>query len=71
MNWIEELMQEMNIEPSKDKRCFYTGKSAVLCRIAVGVVLSEDKEIFNLSWEQKKKLIKEKFYETFPYMNAE
>ena len=71
MTRFEELMKEIGISPTTSNRGLYTGKAEALGVIANEIILSEDEAIFNLNWDEQKKLIKEKFYRTFPYMNAE
>ncbi len=52
----------------KDSNNMYTGKTLALYYISLNITLSDDENIFNLSWEKQQKLIKEKFYKAFPYM---
>ena len=71
MTRFEELMKEIGIKPTTDGKGLYTGKAEALGIIANGIILSENETVFNLNWNEKKKLIKEKFYKTFPYLSAE
>ena len=69
MTDFEVFADELNIKIETDKNGFYTGMCGALASICTEVILSDDETIFNLSWDEQKEIIKEKFYKVFPYMN--
>lgn len=68
MTRFEELAREIHVGITTNERGIYTGLSAGLAAITTEVILSDDEKVFNMSWDEQKELIKEKFYKTFPYM---
>ncbi len=68
MTYFEEFANELNVKIETDKNGFYTGKCKALAIMTNEVILSDDEEIFNKSWEEQKEIIKESFYKTFPDM---
>lgn len=68
MTEFECLANEMNVKITTDKNGLYTKKCRALANICTDIILSDDERIFNLSWEEKKKIIKENFYTIFPYI---
>lgn len=66
MTAFEELAIEIigKVEIGKDG--FYTKHTRALATIINDIILSD--ETFNLTWDEQKELIKEKFYKMFPYM---
>lgn len=69
MTNFEVFTDELNIKIETDKNGLYTGMCGALASICTEVILSDDETIFNLSWDEQKEIIKEKFYKVFPYMN--
>ena len=69
MTDFEVFANELNVKIETDKSGIYTGMCGVLASICTEVILSDDETIFNLSWDEQKEIIKEKFYKVFPYMN--
>ena len=69
MTDFEVFADELNIKIETDKNGLYTGMCGALASICTEVILSDDETIFNLSWDEQKEIIKEKFYKVFPYMN--
>lgn len=68
MTDFEQLAQEMKITIECDENGFYIGKCSALAQIVNSIILSDDETIFNLPWDEQKKIIKENFYKIFPYM---
>ena len=68
MTMFEELTKEMNVKIETDKNGLYVGMCGALASICTDVILSDDEAIFNLPWEEQKKIVKEKFLKVFPYM---
>lgn len=68
MTYFEEFAKEMNVEIETDENGPYTGMCKALANMCTDVILSDDEKIFNLSWEEQKEIIKENFYNVFPYM---
>lgn len=68
MTIFHEFCNELNVPITVDNRGMYTGMCKALCLMVNDVILSDDEEIFSLPWEDQKKMIKEKFYSVFPYM---
>ena len=69
MTDFEVFANELNVKIETDKNGLYTGMCGALVSICTEVILSDDETIFNLSWDEQKEIIKEKFYKVFPYMN--
>lgn len=67
MTQFEEFAKEMGIEITVGKDGRYTGFASALAVMTNEVILSDDEEIFNLSWEKQKEIIKANFYKVFPY----
>lgn len=68
MTDFEQLAQEMKITIECDENGFYISKCSALAQIVNSIILSDDETIFNLPWDEQKKIIKENFYKIFPYM---
>ena len=68
MTDFEELANEMGIKIETDNNGLYCGMCKALALICNDVILSDDEKIFTLEWEEQKKIIKENFYNKFPYM---
>ena len=66
--YFEEFVLDTIGTIERDSNKMYTGKTLALYQISLEITLSDDENIFNLSWEKQQELIKEKFYKTFPYM---
>lgn len=69
MTNFEAFATELNVKIEIDKNGLYTGICGALASICTEVILSNDEAVFNLSWDEQKEIIKEKFYKIFPYMN--
>ena len=68
MTYFEELAMELNGKIERDAKGFYIKRTKALAQMVNEIILSDDEEIFNLSWEEQKELIKKEFYRVFPYM---
>ena len=68
MTHFEDFAKEMNVKIETDENGLYTGMCGALASICTDVILSDDKTIFNLPWEEQKAIVKEKFLKVFPYM---
>ena len=68
MTEFEVFANELNVKIETDKNGLYTGMCGALASICTEVILSDDEAIFNLSWDEQKKIIREKFYKVFPYI---
>ena len=71
LTYFEEFVLDTIGTIERDNNKMYTGKTLALYQISLEITLSDDENIFNLPWEKQQKLIKEKFYKTFPYMKKE
>ena len=67
MTNFEKLANELNVKIETDRNGLYTGICGALSAICTDTILSDNETIFNLSWEEQKEIIKEKFYRIFPY----
>lgn len=68
MTQFEQFAQELGVEITYDRIGLYSGMSCALANMTNDIILSDDEAVFNLSWEEQKELIKERFYRTFEYM---
>lgn len=69
MTRFEELARECNVTITRDRNGLYDSYAKVLSQYTTEVILSDDDEIFEKSWEEQKELIKAKFFAKFPYKN--
>lgn len=69
MTDFEVFASKLNVKIETDKNGLYTGMCGALASICTEVILSDDEAVFNLSWDEQKEIIKEKFYKIFPYMS--
>lgn len=69
MTFFEIFATEVIGKVEKDGRGFYTGKTKALAQMTNEVILSDNDEIADLSWEAQQEIIKKNFYKVFPYMN--
>lgn len=65
---FEQFAQELNVKITMNRNGLYTGMCEALAIMVNDIILSEDKKIYSLSWNDQKELIKENFYKVFPYM---
>ena len=68
MTEFEALAKEMNVKVTTDTNGLYDGMCGALAAIATDIILSDDAAIFEADWETQKKMIKDRFYDIFPYM---
>ena len=68
MTEFEKFAQELNVEITHDRIGLYSGLCLVLANITTDIILSDDEAVFQMSWEEQKELIKERFFRAFPYM---
>ena len=71
MTYFEEFAKELGVKITVDKNGFYTGKCKALASVTNEIILSDDEKVFNMSWEEQKKIITNRFYSIFPYMRKE
>ena len=69
MTYFEELAQDLGVEITTDENGLYTKRAAALAKITNDVLLSD--ETFYLGWNEKRKLIADRFLNVFPYMRRE
>lgn len=70
MTQFEQFANELNVKITVDKIGLYSGMCRALADMTNDVILSDDEAVFNMSWDQQKEIIKERFYRTFPYMKG-
>lgn len=71
MTYFEELCKELGVKIQTGERGLYTGMTEALAQITTEVIMSDDDTIFDMDFDDQKKLIKAKFYKVFPYMKEE
>ena len=68
MTMFEEFAIEVLGKVEIGENGLYKGYTNSLAIITNNIILSDDDEIFNLSWEDQKEIIKNEFYRIFPYL---
>jgi len=71
MTLFEQFAVDIIGKVETDSQGLYTKHTNSLACITNDVILSDDEQIFNLSWEEQKKIIAARFYSVYPYMRRE
>lgn len=66
MTLFEEFALEIIGKVETDNKGFYKGHTLALMRECNKVILSD--ELYSLSWDRQKEIIKSNFYKLFPYL---
>jgi hypothetical protein len=68
MTEFEQFAKDLGVVITIGSDGRYTGLAEALAIMTNDVILSDDDKIFNLSWDQQKDIIKDRFFKTFAYM---
>ena len=64
---FEQFANDIGVGVRVDKSGLYTGLTKALYNMAVDVVLSDDEKVRSRDWIEQQSIIKERFFEAFPY----
>lgn len=64
MTYFEEFAKEIGVEITLDKNGMYTGNCEALALMVNDVIFSDD----DITFDDLKKMVSERFFKTFPYM---
>ena len=65
MTYFEELATEIGVEITTDNNGMYTGYCRALALMVNDVIFSDDE---NITFDDLKKMVSERFFKTFQYM---
>ena len=67
MTLFEQFANDIGVGVNVDKSGLYTGLTKALYNMAVELVLSDDEEVRSRDWIEQQPIIKERFFDAFPY----
>lgn len=67
MTLFEQFANDIGVGVKVDNSGLYTGLTKALYNMAVDVVLSDDEKVRSRDWIEQQSIIRERFFEAFPY----